>query len=153
MAWDHNTCAERLSRHEPTRTLRSTSKILLRVPTPREARRKATRERAFSVMPSPIMEWSPRWGSPGTNIVIFSAPGQDLPLLPGSKQCVLNLCTDPWIVVLKDTSAFYDIAFFMLFTLFMLFKYCILVFNVYCFLTFVNCPESFGYGAVYKLNK
>ena len=41
---------ERLSRHEPTRTLRSTSKVLLRVPTPREARRVATRERAFSVV-------------------------------------------------------------------------------------------------------
>ena len=37
---------EHLSRHEPTRTLRSTSKVLLRVPTLRVA----TRERAFSVV-------------------------------------------------------------------------------------------------------
>ena len=42
---------ERLSRHEPTRTPRSTSKVFLRVPTPREARRIGTRERsAFSVV-------------------------------------------------------------------------------------------------------
>ncbi|XP_061443806.1 uncharacterized protein LOC133365612 isoform X9 [Rhineura floridana] len=41
---------ERLSRYEPTRTLRSRSKALLQVPTPREARRVATRERAFSVV-------------------------------------------------------------------------------------------------------
>ena len=41
---------EHLFRHEPTRTLRSTSKALLRLPTPREAQRKATRERAFSVV-------------------------------------------------------------------------------------------------------
>ena len=41
-------------RHEPTHTLRSTSKVLLRVPTPREARRVATRERAFSVVAPPL---------------------------------------------------------------------------------------------------
>ena len=41
---------ERLSRHEPTRTLCSTSKVLLRVPASREARRVATREGAFSVV-------------------------------------------------------------------------------------------------------
>ena len=41
---------EYLSRHEPTHTLRSTSKVLLRVPTPREAQRKATREGTFSVV-------------------------------------------------------------------------------------------------------
>ena len=41
---------ERLSQHEPTRTLRSTSKVLLRVPTPREAQRVTTREMAFSVV-------------------------------------------------------------------------------------------------------
>ena len=61
---------ERLSRHELTHTLRSTSKVLLQVPTPREARRVATRERAFSMVAPPIMGRSPRRGSPGANIVI-----------------------------------------------------------------------------------
>ncbi|XP_061474960.1 small ribosomal subunit protein uS7 isoform X1 [Rhineura floridana] len=41
---------ERLSQYEPTRTLRSTSKALLRVPSHREARRVMTRTRAFSVV-------------------------------------------------------------------------------------------------------
>ncbi|XP_061477478.1 uncharacterized protein LOC133381914 [Rhineura floridana] len=42
--------SERLSRYEPARTLRSTTKALLRVPTHREARRVVTRSRAFSVV-------------------------------------------------------------------------------------------------------
>ncbi|XP_061470050.1 uncharacterized protein LOC133379228 [Rhineura floridana] len=41
---------ERLSRYVPTRSLRSTSKALLRVPTHKEARRSTTRSRAFSVV-------------------------------------------------------------------------------------------------------
>ena len=45
---------ERLSRHEPTRTLRSTSKVLLQVPTPREAQRVATR--------GPFQWWPPDYG-------------------------------------------------------------------------------------------
>ncbi|XP_061453562.1 mannosyl-oligosaccharide 1,2-alpha-mannosidase IC isoform X2 [Rhineura floridana] len=41
---------ERLSRYEPTRTLRSTSKALLRVPTQKDARKATTRKRAFSIV-------------------------------------------------------------------------------------------------------
>ena len=46
---------------------------------------------------------------------------------------MLNLCTDPRIVVLKDTFAFYDIAVFMLFILFMVLNvvYWVLMFTVF----------------------
>ncbi|XP_061451815.1 uncharacterized protein LOC133369973 [Rhineura floridana] len=41
---------DRLSRYEPTRALRSTSKALLRVPTQKDARKATTRKRAFLVV-------------------------------------------------------------------------------------------------------
>ena len=115
-----------LSRHEPTRTLRSTSKVLLRVPTPREARR-------WQQGRGPFQWWPPDYGmiSPkrlawcqhcypfGTRSRPTSSPRQ----LTTCVEFVL-LLVDPRIVVLICIH---------LFVCFYGFKFCILVFNVYCF--------------------
>ncbi|XP_061465627.1 uncharacterized protein LOC133376825 [Rhineura floridana] len=72
---------ERLPRYETSCTLRSTSKTLLRVPTHREARRAATRKRAFSVaapelwntLPEEI-PWRQRYYLFGARLKLSSSP-------------------------------------------------------------------------------
>ena len=104
---------ERLSQHEPTRTLRSTTKTPLRfiylfitflycpiAEAPWEGKLGGRQQGR-----GPFQWWPPNYGMISPKRLAWRQhcylPGEDLPLLPGSKQHVLRLLTDPRIVVLK----------------------------------------------------
>ena len=112
---------ERLSRHEPTRTLRSTSKALFWLPTLLQGKLGGRQQGR-----GPFQWWPPNYGmiSPmrlaWCQHCYLSVPGQDLSLLPGSKQHVLSLFVlmESRIVVLKKDIAGFTILLFLCFSWF-----------------------------------